>query len=154
MRKFLLVLLIALLPAASFAQKGTVDLEIATPEIKISNSLYRNIRLIDIRPDTTSYGIVQKGAFNRKVLVMPKTPLQDQLNNFLHAAVLNNVANGMLLLLVRQLSFAEMNGYSSEKGYCYLRLQLYADKNNTCYPVATIDTLITVRSFDVTKAML
>src|SRR5690606_34270795 len=42
---------------------------------------------------------------------------------------------------------------TSEKGYCYLRAQLFAEVNDVFHLLRTIDTVLLVKSMDVTKAI-
>ncbi len=56
--------------------------------------------------------------------------------------------------VIRQLSFAEITGAMSEKGYCYLRAALYHKKDDGYGLVNTIDTVLLVKSMDVTKVII
>ncbi|MBX2924302.1 MAG: hypothetical protein KF746_19025 [Chitinophagaceae bacterium] len=150
--KFLL-LLGFVCPLIAVAQRTTRDFEIEMPEEKISGSLYHSIEYIDARADTSNMGIVQLGAFNKKALVVPLIPFDRQLKKLMD--VLADVSSGpdTLLFQLRQLSFAEITGAMSEKGYCYLRAALYHKKEDTYRFVDAIDTVLLVKSMDVTKAL-
>ena len=60
---------------ALHAQKQIKEFAFTLPEATITNSLYNSIELMDSRHDTSNFGIVQLGAFNRKVQVVAATPL-------------------------------------------------------------------------------
>jgi hypothetical protein len=62
-------------------------------------------------------------------------------------------ADGKLLLQLRQFNFAEITGAMSEKGYCYLRAQLYSKAGKHYQEISSIDTVIFIKALDVTKAL-
>jgi tetratricopeptide (TPR) repeat protein len=136
-----------------FSQNKTEDFVITLPEQKIPNSLYKTISFIDSRYDTTNMGIVQLGVFNRKARVVPKTHFSEQLKNVLNALTDSTSKDGELLFQLRQFNFAEITGSLSEKGYCYLRADLYAKTNDQYQKTGSIDTVILVKAGDVTRAM-
>jgi len=153
MRK-LLLLLIILAAFGAAAQKSTETLEIKLPEKKIPAALYSSVRLIDKRVDTNACGIIQLGAFNRKARVIVETPLQAQLTSVMSALTDGSAKNEELILLLRQFSLAEVTAALSENGYCYLRAMLFGSARGTYHKLASIDTVITISSLDVTKALL
>ena len=136
-----------------FAQNRTSDLEISLPEQKIANSNYKSISFIDTRFDTSHFGIVQLGAFNSKARVKPKIPIGVQLTNVLNALVDTTAKDGELLFQLRQFSYAEITGATSEKGYCYIRAVLYAKNNDRFLKLGGIDTVIFVKGMDVTRPL-
>lgn len=135
-------------------QKNTETLEIRLPEQKVANSLYKTIRVIDKRLDTTHYGIIQKGAFNRKLKVITEVPLEQQLSSVLNAFNDPSAKEGELVLLIRQFNLAEVTGAIAEKGYCQFRAVLFGSSNGAYQEITRIDTVITVNALDVTKALL
>jgi hypothetical protein len=151
--KTIIVIIFSTCSKLSFAQTKTEDFKITLPENKVTNSLYNSIRLSDIRNDTTDFGIVQKGAFNKRVNVVAETPLATQFSNVLNALVDNATKEGDLLLLLRQFSFAEIIGGMSERGYFQLRAVLFAKAGEVYSKLETIDTVVLVKSMDVTKKM-
>ena len=153
MKKNLLLIFLVVYGVSVSAQNRTEDFEITLPEQWISNSQYSSIAFIDTRYDTTHMGIVQLGAFNKKAKVYPKVPMATQLTNVVNALADSSANNGELLFQLRQFSFAEITGATSEKGYCYVRANLFARKNNQYYQLGTIDTVILVKSMDVTRAL-
>ncbi|STC91571.1 hypothetical protein [Chryseobacterium carnipullorum] len=66
------VLIALCLAVFLFSQKRVEDFTISLPDQKLEKSYYKTITLIDNRIDTTSLGIVQKGAFNTKARVVPR----------------------------------------------------------------------------------
>jgi hypothetical protein len=154
MIKFFLLPLHLILCFSVFAQGKTHSFEISLPEKKVSNSLYNSIRLLDVREDTTQMGIVQKGAFNAKAKVVAAKPLVSQIAAVMNALIDSSAQDHELLFQLRQLSFAEITGAVSEKGYCYLRAALYSPEADKYKQLATIDTVILIKSsWDVTKPM-
>ena len=153
MRKQALCVLFLAQAAALCAQKATEDFEITLPDQKIRESLYNSIVFVDSRYDTSNLGIVQLGMFNKKAMVLPKYPLQNQVYGVLAALNDTNAGHGTLLFQLRQFSFAEVTGAMSEKGYCYLRASLYAFMDNRYKAIHHIDTVILVKSMDVTKSL-
>ncbi len=136
-----------------FSQWLTENFEMTLPERKVEHSLYKTIALVDSRYDTTSMGIVQLGAFNKKAKVIPEIPFSTQLQNVLNSLAGNDSEKGQLLFHLRQFNFAELTGTTSEKGYCYLRADLYSESNNGYQKISSIDTVIFIKAIDVTRAL-
>lgn len=136
-----------------FGQVRTENFELKTTQNKISNSLYNFIEIIDIRDDTTNLGIVQKGAFNKKAKVVPEVALAVQLNNVLKEITDSTAAEKKLVMLIKQLSFVEVTTMS-ERGYYYFKADLYSKTGNEYAMLDKIDTVVVVKSLDVTKALL
>jgi hypothetical protein len=149
----ILSLLFVLLSPAGHAQHRTEDFRILLPQQKVAASLYRNISCIDSRYDSSNMGIVQLGAFNKKARVVPETPINEQLIAVMKALTDSTAQDGELIFHLRQLSFAEITGSFSEKGYCYLRAALYAKTQDGYRRLRTIDTVVLIKSMDVTRAM-
>jgi hypothetical protein len=98
-------------------------------------------------------GIVQLGVFNTKAKVISSIPLSTQFTNILNALIDNSAKKGELLLQLRQFNFAEITGAMSEKGYCYLKAELYSKEDDFYKKISSIDTVILVKSMDVTKPL-
>lgn len=154
MKQLLFLLNLLLASAAATAQPATEKFEITLPATRVANSLYKTIRLVDVRPDKQNLGIVQLGAFNRKAIVTTETPLDEQLSRVMTALTDSAAQGGELFLLLRQFSFAEVTGAMSEKGYCHFRAVLFAKQGDSYRKLDRIDTVITVKSMDVTKSLL
>jgi hypothetical protein len=138
----------------AIAQKATKDFEIDLPQQRVTHSLYNTIEYIDSRFDTSNMGIVQLGAFNKKARVVPVTPFHLQLQKVLDSLTNKTEAGKETLLFqLRQLSFAEVTGAMSEKGYFYLRAALYQKQPEGYRPVSNIDTVLLIKSMDVTKGL-
>lgn len=136
------------------AQKRSREFELHYPHYKIKNSLYKTIKLIDNSPDQSYVGIVQVGVFNAKARVVPKEPLSIQVAELLDSLTTETANNGELLIQVREFKFAEVTSAMSESGFCYFRANLYVKKDTNYYPLKFIDTVVIVKSLDVTKALL
>ena len=154
MKQFLIFLNILLATAAARAQSATETFAITLPSTKVAGSLYKTVRLVDVRPDKEQLGIVQLGAFNRKAKVITETPLDEQLSGVMTALTDSTAGDGELFLLLRQLSFAEVTGAMSERGYCHFRAVLFAKTGDSFQKLDRVDTVITVKSMDVTKGLL
>ncbi len=136
-----------------FSQNLTKDFKISLPECSIEKSRYSSLDFIDSRIDTLKMGIVQRGAFNRKAKVIAEVPLSIQLKNVIESLTDSTANDGELVFQLRQLTFAEVTGAMSEKGYCYLKAELYSKNNDQYQKLASIDSLILIKSMDVTKAL-
>lgn len=138
-----------------FAQKRTEEFTITLPSKKVDKSYYKTIKLIDARADTTSLGIVQKGAFNTKAKVVPTTDLNDQFQNLLNQINGENTDEGTIVMYLKQFYFAEITGALSEHGYCYFQSYLFAKNEDGTYSyLDKIDSVIDHSSMDVTKATM
>ncbi|MBI5856894.1 MAG: hypothetical protein HZB42_04510 [Sphingobacteriales bacterium] len=153
MKHLLIICHLAVMTSIACAQSKTETFTISIPPGKVSNSLYRHIGLLDIRNDTTDYGVIQKGAFNRKERVITEIPFSVQFATVVDSLVDNTAASGELLLILRQLRFAEITGSLSERGYFHFRGSLFAKENDRYQPVAYLDTVIVVSALDVTKKL-
>ncbi|MEC3874491.1 hypothetical protein [Chryseobacterium salviniae] len=153
--KSILILLGITFSVSMYSQKRTEDFSISFPDKKLEKSYYNNIKLIDARIDSTSLGIVQKGAFNTKAKVVPTTNLNDQFQNLLNHINGENTDNGTIVMYLKQLYFAEITGAFSEHGYCYFQAYLFARNENGTYSyLDKIDSVIDHSSMDVTKATM
>jgi hypothetical protein len=85
--------------------------------------------------------------------VVPKIPFSLQLTNVISSLIDSTAQEGELLFQLRQLSFAEITGAMSEKGYCYLKAAIYSKTNDQYQKLGSIDTVILVKAMDVTKAL-
>lgn len=137
----------------SFAQKGIKDFEISIPNEKVAGSIYNTLQVVDIRDDTTHLGIVQLGAFNKKVFVMAERPLQEQMQAVVRALNGTDAQDGELLMLIRQFSFAELTSTFSEKGFYHFRAAIFVKKETGYQQLDALDTALVVSSMDVTRAM-
>ncbi len=136
------------------AQNHSREFEISLPETKVANSLYNKISFLDSRDDTTQMGIIQTGAFNRKTNVIVKKPFAAQLNNLMTSLIDNSAKGGELLFQLRQLSFAEITGAVSEKGYSFFRAMLYKKVADRYSLLSFIDTAVILKSsWDVTRGI-
>jgi hypothetical protein len=140
-------------PATLFSQNRTEDFVITLPQQKVAGPLYNTLSYLDSREDSSNMGIVQLGAFNKKARVVPQIPFAIQLQNVFSALTDSSSNKAELLFQLRQLSFAEITGAMSEKGYCYLRAALYSKNQEHYQIVNTIDTVILIKSMDVTRAL-
>lgn len=153
--KHILLFLGIIISFSAYAQKRTEDFSISFPDKKLEKSYYKTIKLVDARTDSTSLGIVQKGAFNTKARVVPTTSLANQFQNLLNHINGENTEEGTIVMYLKQLYFAELTGAFSEHGYCYFQAYLFAKNDNGTYSyLDKIDSVINHSSMDVTKATM
>jgi hypothetical protein len=139
------------------AQKIRKDeFQITLPEQKIQNSLYSSIRFIDARYDTTSVGIIQRGALNLAVRLVTRQPLKEQAESTFMALTDSTAKAGELILMMRQFSLVEFAaGVLGQKGYCYIRADLFGGNNGSYKLLSSFDSVVVVKSqYDVTKELL
>ena len=153
MKLSVLIIIFCCSSLSLFAQNLTEAFAITPPERPVAHSLYRTLTFLDSRNDTTDMGIVQLGAFNRKARVVAEMPLSNQLSHLMTVITDETAGNGELLFQLRQLSFAEITGGTSERGYCYMRASIYDHNGDIYHNRGFIDTVILVRAMDVTHAL-
>ncbi|MFO7369179.1 MAG: hypothetical protein R6X09_02790 [Bacteroidales bacterium] len=155
MKKSLGTLLVLLVITIKSFGQDFKEFKVEPPLTHISGSLYNSIKFVDSRVDTSNMGIVQVGLMNANVIVNTKIPLSEQLNDYLTSAIDSSAKDGELLLQLRHILFCETTTMSSETGYCYMKAILYAGKDAQTYKMlSAIDTVILVKSLDVTKKLL
>lgn len=139
-----------------FSQKHKEDFEIGVQEQKFQNCLYKTIKFIDSREDTSNLGIVLlgHGFGDSRTPVIPKTPLSLQLTNFLNSLTDSTAKNGELLFQMRKFNFVQTSGAAWSKRYCFIRAELYSKQNEKYQKLAFIDTLIYNTGMNGTKNVL
>ncbi|MEI6184008.1 MAG: hypothetical protein WCP65_00665 [Bacteroidota bacterium] len=155
MRKLIITFSILLILSNNLlAQRVTRALIIPIPDTLIHNSLYNKITCIDSRSDTTNFGIVHWGFSNRKARVVANTPLNIQLANLLKKVNDTAAKDGKLLLNIRYYGITEAPVLFTEHGYCMLRAELYAQKEDRYKVIELLDTIWENSAIDVTKDLL
>lgn len=132
--------------------KKTEDFNITKPEYT-TQSNFSHLQIIDSRKDTANYGIVQKGAFNKRALVQPKIPIAVQLDSIFHLLKANaaTTPQDTLVIQLRDMKFAEITESFKETGYFFLRANAYLKKGQTYSEVNSTDIIETVNAMDVTQ---
>jgi hypothetical protein len=152
---FYCVLLNALFISSGLKAQKTTAFELKQPDYKVSNSLYNKISTLDLRPDTTNFGLVQKGMSEKKIMLVSKIPLSQQTQTMLNNLIETNAKSDELLLLIRRFSFSELTFTFSEKGNLNFVAALYRKVSEGYEKLASIDTSVAVSSgTDVTNNML
>jgi len=155
MSKTSIYLLFALLLAANANAQNIVDFQLAAPTAKVNANLYRTIRIIDLRNDTTSMGFVKTGFFDRKGSVIPKIPLRAQLSQYFYNLADTAGKTKEMVLLLRRDVFEVTNIGSRDYGSFSFRAGLYEVKDGQYQQIVSIDTVATVSSaMTVTTALL
>jgi len=152
-RSFLLSLVI-IISIGTFSQERTQDFTLFIPTQKVQNSLYNSIHFIDSRQDSSAMGIVQNGVFNKKVRVVTRIPLAEQFRILLDSLKDASAKEGELVFQLRHFSFVEITGAFNEKGYCYLKAELYAKKGGRYLKLNSLDSVVYVKSGEVTKKLM
>ncbi|GAB4093788.1 hypothetical protein GCM10028786_27150 [Flaviaesturariibacter terrae] len=119
----------------------------------MAGARYGRLRLLDSRPDTSGFGRVQLGAFNKIAQVQAQPALAVQLQSVVDSLGGAGAA-GSLLFQLRDLRFAELTGGGfTEEGWCVLRANLYAETGGRYAWLGTLDSSIYFRSMDVTRGL-
>ncbi|MFO0355785.1 MAG: hypothetical protein ACK50A_02435 [Sphingobacteriaceae bacterium] len=154
MKKISIIYLLALSAVfTSSAQDKIKYFELALTDQKPVNSLYRAIKLLDSREDTSNYGLVRVGTLDKEAAVQSNGSLETQLNTILSKATASVCGNNELLFQLRRLKFVEKAEADKEYGYFFFRANIYSGKDQFQI-VSAIDTFIVVESGDVTKVIL
>jgi archaellum component FlaG (FlaF/FlaG flagellin family) len=153
-KQFFKILIPAMIICAGAQAQKTTKILLRPKVNKVTVSLYNKIKVVDARPDTTNYGIVQKGMMDENAKVILKQPLQIQLNNILADLVDEKSGQGEILIQLRQVTFAEITKVFSQKGYFYMKAIIYGKDAEGYKRLGKIDTLVTVSAGDVTGKLL
>jgi uncharacterized protein with FMN-binding domain len=152
MIKIFLALLL-LIDSAGYCQQKETPFHLIMPKQKVAGSLYNTLYFIDARSDT-SMGLVQKGVFNRHAGVVAERPFSTQFKELINSLIDSTSQKGKLLFQLRDLRFWERTNAASEYGFCHARAKLYVVANGFYLPLSLIDTLLVVKSIDVTNGIL
>ncbi len=136
------------------AQKASEAFKFENTLTAESGSFFSDFNLIDVRDDTASIGIIQKGILNKKVALVCEPPLNEQLKTVFKQLTKANNANTELILLLQHLNFSEVTYATKEIGIVQIRGVFFAKKDNKYAKLFEIDTLQTVQTLDVTKQLL
>ena len=152
--KIVLLALLILEGISTSAQKKTEAFAVNLPEKRIANSLYNQIDFIDIRRDTSYFGMVKVGLGNARAKVQPTPPLLEQLQLIVDSAIDQSAQNNKLLFVLRRFAIKEVTSATKEVGMFYVRATLMAINNNEYRIVSSIDTVVQFNGMDVTKRLL
>jgi hypothetical protein len=133
-----------------FAQGKNQNFELYYPNVKVANSQFNKISLIDLRSDTTTLGFRLKNVGTKKVPIIPAIPLETQLQKLLLNSTDTSAKAGHLIFLVTQLYFSESSG----TGYFKLRANLLSKEGDSYFPLTSIDTAFASDAMELTKVLL
>lgn len=142
-----------LISFASASQVTKKAFQLSAPARRVGHTLYNTIRLVDIRKDPDDFGLAQVGLINKPVPVVAETPFDEQLKKAMRQMIFSTDKDGELVLVLRQLSFAELHNPYSEKGYCHFRATLFGGSEGKYRKLDMIDTAVFVKAVDVTQPM-
>lgn len=150
----LLLLILTIFHGNLFAQEKVEIFTLETPRYYQPGSLYRSIKVVDLRNDTSDYGKVQKGGQNKIVRVALNESLESQLTRSLELISQGNYAgNDELLFMVRQLKFSEVLG-TGRTGFIDMDLVIFEGKGGRYKKIRTVDIkLVVTAELDVTRKL-
>ena len=122
----------------------------------VTTSLYNKIRLIDLRKDTLRVGVIQLGMLNKPFTLILKPSFSFQLAEFINSATSENtnLKQGELVFCLRKLMFSERTAAFTEEGFCAFNADFYEKRDSSYFFIQSIDTVVRVTGYDVTKALL
>lgn len=138
----------------SLAQKNTEIFKFETRLTAEQSNYFSGFNLIDVRDDTASIGIIQKGILNKKVNLVCEPPLNEQLKTIFKQLTKDNNSNTELILLLQHLNFSEATYATKEIGILQIRGVFFAKKDNKYSKLLEIDTLRIVQGLDVTRQLI
>ena len=127
--------------------KGYKDFNITNNKIKVNNSLYKHIVVIDERTDTNSLGHLfleaRLGDNNDRLFeIKNKISFDKQIKELFNNAVNEAAISDTIVLQVRNVFFNELFVNFNWASYFHLRFNTYRKNNNIYYPISTVDTTI------------
>jgi hypothetical protein len=152
--RYLFFLFTIIISNTASAQKRTEVFQLSTPTKKVEQSLFNKFSIIDIREDTSTIGIVQKGMFNSKAKLVCEPSLEKQLITTFDSLITSNAQNTELVLLLQELNFVEATYALKELGMLHVRGVFFAKQQDKYCKLVAHDTLMIVQSMDVTKGLL
>src|SRR4051812_29424508 len=100
---------------SSQAQK-TENLNLQPKQVQIPAAIFSKVEVVDARYDT-SIGFIQRGGFNRKVLLTLTQPLQNELATTVSKMIDGaNKQEGTLLIRLHRFHVGEVTGNMTERG--------------------------------------
>ncbi len=137
----------------SLAQKNTETFKFENSHIAEQSNYFSEFNLIDVRDDTASIGIIQKGLLNKKTTLICDPSLNEQLKTTFQQLTKANNSNTELILLLQHLNFSEATYATKEIGILQIRGVFFAKKDNKYSKLLEIDTLQIVQGMDVTRQL-
>jgi hypothetical protein len=141
---------------ATQAQK-TENLNLQPKQVQIPAAIFSKVEVVDARYDT-SIGFIQRGGFNRKVLLTLTQPLQDEIATTVSKMIDGaNKQEGTLLIRLHRFHVGEVTGNMTERGNFEFKAGFYLKQDANYRYLFTIDSTVSVRAggaFDVTTKLL
>jgi hypothetical protein len=144
MKKIIFIGLAMIFANAINCQEDVFEFSLPVPDTSISNSYYNKIEFIDSRIDTGSFGYIKTAGNNKKVPVITKISLEEQLSDFIRRSVVANTLPGTLLLQLRYLNFGQTSSTEGRKQFCYLRINLFRKSEKGYHRAAELDSVISI----------
>ena len=138
----------------SRAQKNTETFKIENSVTAEQSDKFSGFNLIDVRDDTASIGVIQKGLLNTKTKLVCEPPLNEQLKTIFQQLTKANKSNTELILLLQHLNFSEATYATKEIGILQIRGVFFAKKDNKYSKLLEIDTLKILQGIDVTRQLI
>lgn len=122
------------------SQEDYINFRIAIPSERSESSLYRTIRMLDMRTDTRNIGLfdAKNGRAQMRLIALPSIAVQ--LSELLTEINPNDGGDGELLLVLYELKMLESHRKKNYKGAVSFSAELYSHFGPTYKRIATIDT--------------
>ena len=153
MKNLVVVVLLLFIISDIYSQSRRENFIITIPKLKVQNSLYNTIRFIDSRYDNSNMGIVPEQGSNRKAIVISRISISTQLSDVVSALIDSTSKQAVLYFQLRELTFVAKPEFGKEKGYCFFKAVLYAKISNHYQRINSIDSIIFLKSIDVTRSL-
>jgi hypothetical protein len=128
--------------------------ELPPVQVKVSNSLYNSLEVIEQRGDTAWMGFIHTGMMDQYKNVKPATPLSGQFKSLFNAVIDSSARGGKLILQITRLVFAEREHSYIDEAFFNMRANLYSKTGPYYQRVASIDTLVIKSAIDPTNKIL
>lgn len=117
---------------------------LTTTSNSVYGSLYNTVHFIDSRTNSKNLGFVYSEKGLRKLLVMPEQNFQEQFENLFLNCCDSALGKGELIVQFRRFEFIDVRQMGPDYSYCELRIQLYEKKDSLIFPLALLDTIVSL----------
>ena len=152
MKYKILILVLVINNLLGFAQKNTHIIELLpnTTE-RIEKVDFYVSDIYDNRVYKTNIGIAQKGAFNKKVLSVFKSPFKDELSNYLETVFPVDTSKKPIVIRINKLLVSEHTGAFKETGKAIVHMDVLIENNGEYGFVGSFSAMRKKNSMDVTR---
>jgi hypothetical protein len=122
------------------SQEDYINFRIAIPSERSESSLYKTIRMLDMRTDTRNIGLFDARNEEASMRLIAFPSIAVQLSDLLTEINPNDGGDGELLLVLYELKMLESHWKKNYKGAVNFSAELYSHFGPTYKRIATIDT--------------